>query len=220
MSAKDCPVIFSNKVGSTRHSVFHPLAHKRTALAVLADKERCADILARDHLRGMRGEYDLIAFAGKILERHAHEFHRLRVQIKFRGIDEEQRAAHIMIIVVALRLGEVTHKSHLNGALGARAHVLDVALKAVILVHHGEGRVVEKKLESRNGKVELHFHARKQGIQLFVHIAVKSVQFPGACRSPNFLMSSLNSLPTRRSSGRKISSISFVKARSPSKSQI
>ena len=161
------------------HGVFHSLAHEGAAFLVLADKQRRAHVFARDHLRGMRREYHLVAFVGEVLQGHADKFDRLRVQIKFRRVDKQQGAAQVMVVVVLLDVGQVADKRHLYGALAAGPHAADVAFETVVLVDDLERRLLEERLESRDGDVELHAHAREQRAELVVHVAVEALDFGG-----------------------------------------
>ena len=171
------------------HGVFHSLAHVGAAFAVLADEQGGAHVFARDHLRGVRRENHLVALVREVLERHAHQLHRLRVQKEFRRIDEQQCTAQVMVVVVLLYFGEVADERHLDGALRARAHAVDVAFETVVLVYHLERCRLEERLERGNGNVELHAHAREQRAQLVVHLAVKTLDFGGlvlAARAQHF----------------------------------
>ena len=71
------------------HGIFHSLAHVGAAFAVLANQQRGTHVFARDHLRGVRRENHLVALVREVLERHAHQLHRLRVQVEFRRIYEQ-----------------------------------------------------------------------------------------------------------------------------------
>ena len=82
--------------------VFHSTAHERAAGLVLSDEKRRAYVFACDHLGGMRREDDLVAFAGKILQGDAYEFYRLRMQEQFGRINEEERPAEVVVVVMLL----------------------------------------------------------------------------------------------------------------------
>lgn len=84
-----------------------------------------------------------------------------------------------MVVVVLLYLGEVADERHLDGSLRARAHAVDVALETVVLVDYLERSRLEERLESGDGNVEFHAHAREQRAQLVVHLAVKTLDFGG-----------------------------------------
>ena len=128
------------------HGVFHSLPHKGAAFLVLANQKRCAYIFARNHLRAVRCKHNLIPFVRKVLKRHAYKFYRLRMQVEFRRINEQQRATQVMVVMVFLDIGQITHQGHLNGAFAAFAHATNVAFKAVIFVDDFQACALEECL--------------------------------------------------------------------------
>ena len=127
----------------------------------------------------MRRVDDLVAFVREVLERDAREFHGLRVQVELGRVDEQHGAAQVMVVVVFLDVGEVAHEGHLDGALGACAHAVDVAFEPVVLVDDLEGRRLEEGLEGRDGDVEFHANAREQRLEHLVHVVVETLDFGG-----------------------------------------
>ncbi len=128
----------------------------------------------------MRREDDLVTFAGKILQGDAYKFHSLRMQEQFGRIDEEERPAEIVVVVMLLDFVEVADERHLDGALGARSHGMDVSLESVVFVENVQLGGREEGAERRRGNVQVDVYRREERAELLVEAALEKFQFLGA----------------------------------------
>ena len=127
----------------------------------------------------MRCENDLIAFVRKFLEGDTYKFNGLRVQEKFRRVYQHERAAHVMVVVVLLDVGEVTDKRHLDGSLRTCAHAGNVAFESVVFIDDFDGCALEERFKRGDGNVEFYADAREQWAECRIDFPVERFDFFG-----------------------------------------